>query len=70
MPKNSKRGHLGTLNVFTSRKLQKNARVPFDRIQKFSKKKSHTPEKIPKGGTLWSRLYFWKYKKICGLVRE
>ena len=26
MPKNSKRGHLGSLNVFTNRKLQKNVR--------------------------------------------
>ena len=26
MPKTSKRGHLGSLNVFTNRKLQKNAR--------------------------------------------
>ena len=26
MPKNSKRGHSGSLNVFTNRKLQKNAR--------------------------------------------
>ena len=26
MPKNSKKGHSGSLNVFTNRKLQKNAR--------------------------------------------
>ena len=51
MPKNSKRGHSGSLNVFTNRKLQKNARgPPFDRIRKFSKKKSHSAEKNPKEG--------------------
>ena len=49
MPKNSKRGHLGSLNVFTNRKLQKYARVLFDGIRKFSKKKSHSAEKNPKG---------------------
>ena len=46
MPKNSKRGRLGSLNVFTCRKLQKKCKgVPFDRIRKFSKKKSHSAEK-------------------------
>ena len=49
MPKNSKRGHSGSLNVFTNRKLQKKCKgLPFDRIQKFSKKKSHSAEKKPK----------------------
>ena len=40
MPKNSKRGHSGSLNVFTNRKqkLQKIARV---------QKKSHSAEKKP-----------------------
>ena len=46
MPKNSKRGHSGSLNVFTNRKLQKKCKgLPFDRIRKFSKKKSHSAEK-------------------------
>ena len=46
MPKNSKRGHSGSLNVFTNRKLQKKCNgLPFDRIRKFSKKKSHSAEK-------------------------
>ena len=45
MPKNSKRGHSGSLNVFTNRKLQKNA---IDRFRKFSKKKSHSAEKNEK----------------------
>ena len=38
MPKNSKRGHLGSLNVFTNRKSQKNARgdplIEFENFQK------------------------------------
>ena len=51
MPKNSKRGHSGSLNVFTNRKLQKKCKgLPSDRIRKFSKKKSHSAEKNPKGG--------------------
>ena len=32
--------------------------------------KSRIVPKKPKGRTLWSRLYFWKHKKICGSVRE
>ena len=40
-----KRGHSGSLNVFTNRKLQKKCKgLPFDRIRKFSKK-SHSAEK-------------------------
>ena len=62
MPKNSKRGDSGSLNVSTNRKLQKQGKgVHFDRIRKFSKKSRIVPKK-PKGGTLWSRLYFWKHK--------
>ena len=48
MAKNSKRGHSGSLNVFTNRKLQKNASVEsenFDRIRKFSKKSRIVPKK-------------------------
>ena len=75
MPKNSKRGHSGSLNVFTNRKLQKNARgYPLIESENFQKK-SHSAEKKPnkKNETkknLWSRIYFWKHKKVCGLVRE
>ena len=70
MPKNSKRGLLGSLNVFTNRKLQKNGKGdPSIEFESF-RKKSRTAAKKPKGGLLWSRLYFWKHKKICGLVRE
>ena len=47
MPKNSKRGHLGSLNVFTNQKLRKNARgYPLIEFEK----KSHSAEKKPKGG--------------------
>ena len=42
MPKNLKRGHSGSLNVFTNRKLQKNAR---DIIRKFSTKSCIVPKK-------------------------
>ena len=39
MPKNSKRGHSGSLNVFTNRKLQKNARgYPLIESEIFRKK--------------------------------
>ena len=70
MPKNSKRGHSASLNAFTNRKLQKNARgYPLIEFENF-RRKSHSGEKKPQGGTLWSRLYFWKHKQICGLVRE
>ena len=55
MPKNSKRGHSGSLNVFTNRKLQKKCKgLPFDRIRKFSKKKSHSAEKTQRGDPLVS----------------
>ena len=37
---------------------QKNARgYPLIKFEK----KSHSAEKKPKGGTLWSHLYFWKH---------
>ena len=50
MPKNSKRGHSGSLNVFTNQKLQKNARgYPLIESENF-RKKSHSAEKNPKGG--------------------
>ena len=45
----------------TNRKLQKNARgYPLINFENF-RKKSHSAEKKPKGGTLWSHLYFWKH---------
>ena len=42
---------------------------PLMEFEHFRKKVTQCRKKT-KGGTLWSRLYFWKHKKICGLVRE
>ena len=68
MPKNSKRGHSGSLNVFTNRKLQKNARgYPLIESENFRKKSRIVPKKNEKNQTkenLWSRIYFWKHKKF------
>ena len=68
MPKNSKRGHSGSLNVFTNRKLQKNARgYPLIESKNFRKKSRIVPKKNQKNQTkenLWSRVYFWKHKKM------
>ena len=51
MPKNSKRGHSGSLNVFTNRKLQKNARgYPLIESENFRKKCRIVPKKNPKRG--------------------
>ena len=62
MPKNSKRGYLGSLNVFANRKHQKNARYLLIEFENF-RKKSHSAEKIQRG-TLWSRPYFWEHKNL------
>ena len=57
MPKNSKRGHLGSLNVFTNRKLQKKYKgVPVHGIRNFSGKKSRSAEKTQRGTPLVSPL--------------
>ena len=49
MPKNSKRGHSGSLNVFTNRKLQKNARgYPLTESENFRKKSRIVPKKTEK----------------------
>ena len=68
MPKNSKRPFRLIQPFYKPKTSKKCKRVPFDRIRKFSKK-SHSAKKT-KGETLWSRLYFWKHKQICGLVQE
>ena len=48
-------------HVFYKPKISKKCKgVPFDKIRKFSKKSRIVPKK-PKGGTLWSHLYFWKH---------
>ena len=67
MPKNSKRGHSGSINVFTNRKLQKNARgYPLIESENFRKKSRIVPknEKNQTKENLWSRIYFWKHKKF------
>ena len=49
MPKNSKRGHSGSLNVFTNRKLRKNARgYPLIESENFRKKSRIVPKKRKK----------------------
>ena len=64
MPKNPKRGHLGSLNVFHKPKTSKNARgYPLIKFENFRKKSRIVPKKTQRG-TLWSHLYFWKHKKI------
>ena len=45
MPKTPKRGHLGSLNVFTNQNFKKYKGVPFDKIRKFSKKSRKLKEK-------------------------
>ena len=69
-PKNSKRSHSGSLNVFTNRKRQKNARgYLLIETENFRKKSRIVPKKTkqkkPNEKNLWSRIYFWKHK-ICG----
>ena len=44
--------------------------VPFDEIQKFSKKKSQSAEKNPKGDPLVSPAVLLEAEKYYGLVRE
>ena len=74
MPKNSKRGHSGSLNVFTNRKLQKNARgYRLIESENFRKKSRIVPKKKRKKSNerkpLVSHLLL-EAEKICGLVRE
>ena len=61
MPKNSKRGHSGPINVFTNRKFQKNAMgYPLIESENFRKKSRIVPKKIKQKKTkrknLWSLL--------------
>ena len=69
MPKNSKEAIQAHSTFLQTESFKKMQGVPFYRIRKFSKKSRIVPKK-PKVETLWSRLYFWKHKKICGLVQE
>ena len=68
MPKNPKRGHLGSLNVFYKPKISKKCKVPFDKIRKFSKSRI-VPKKKPKGGPFCLTCTFGSIKNY-GLVRE
>ena len=55
MPKNLKRGHLGSLNVFYKLKTSKKYKgAPFDKIRKFSKKSRIVPKKTQRGDTMVS----------------
>ena len=66
MPKNSRRDYLGSLNVFTNRKIQKNARgYPLIEFENF-RKKSHSAEKTQSGDPLVSPLLL--EAKNCGFV--
>ena len=57
MPKNSKIGHLGLLNVFINRKLQKNTRgYPLIEFENFRKKSRIVLKKNKKRGPLVSPL--------------
>ena len=69
MPKNSKRGHLGSLNVLTNRKLQKkckgNPLIEFES----SRKKSRIMPKKRKVGPFGLASTFGNIEKICGSVQ-
>ena len=54
MPKNSKGGHSGSLNVFTNQNFKKMQGVTLDRIRKFSKKSRIVPKKTQRGDPLVS----------------
>ena len=75
MPKNSKRGHSGSLNVFTNRKLQKNARgYPLIESENF-RKKSHSAEtktnkKTKRKKTFGLASIFGSIKKIVVLCEN
>ena len=74
MPKNSKRGHSGSFNVFYKPKTSKKCKgVPFDKIQKFSKKSRIVPKKNPKGGPFGLTCTFGSIKvepTLSGLVED
>ena len=66
MPKNSKEAIQAHSTFLETENFKKNARgYPLVKFEK----KSHSAEKTQMG-PLWSRLYFWKHKKICGLMQE
>ena len=68
MTKHSKRGHFGSINVFTNQKFQKSNGYHLKEFEIFQKK-SHCAEKKPKGDPLVSPLLLEALKN-CDLVRE
>ena len=67
MPKNLKRGHLGSLNVFYKPKTSKKCKgVPFDKIRKLCR---IMPKKTQRGDPLVSPVLL-EALKIYGLVPE
>ena len=70
MPKNSKRGHSGSLNVFTNRKLQKNARgYPLTESENFRKKSRIVPKKTGKKSNERSQLRV-REKKLTVIIEK
>ena len=64
MPKNLKRGDLGSFNVFYKPKTSKQCKgVLFDKFENFQKK-SHSAEKNPKGGHFGLTCTFGSIKKF------
>ena len=65
MPKNSKRGHSGSFNVFYKPKTSKKCKgVPFDKIRKFSKKSRIVPKKTQRGDPLVSPVLLEALKNL------
>ena len=64
MPKNLKRGHLGSFNVFYKPKTSKKCKgVPFDKIRKFSKSRI-VPKTNQRGDTLVSPVLLEALKNL------
>ena len=65
MPKNSKRGHSGSFNVFYKPKTSKKFKgVPFDKFRKFSKKSRIVPKKNQRGDPLVSPVLLEALKNL------
>ena len=64
MPKNPKRGHLGSLNVFYKPKTSKKCKLyPLIKFENY-RKKSHSAEKKPKGGPFGLTCTFGSIKNL------
>ena len=65
MPKNLKRGHLGSFNVFYKPKTSKKCKgVPFDKIQKFLRKVAYCRKKTQRGDPLVSPVLLEALKNL------